>query len=211
VNLSFTLLLTTTMASHIPSNLVDEIPAPAFVHQHSLPRQPYSYHTSLRPRDHDVTPRPKISLRTAIKSFSSAFIVLGLLIVALVLDIVGMALFMILVPKANEGPFIILCALFILVYVTPPCFHDIVESIPWPRADWQYVHHSRIHFPTINNHLHPPLSTSKTPEFQSSNLANRSTNIQRCLEKRRTAYPLDRDWNGGLEWNVTFVRRGSGG
>jgi hypothetical protein len=106
------------MASHIPSNLVDEIPAPALVHQHSLPRQPYSYHTSLRPRNHDVTPRPKISLRTAIKSFTSAFMVLGLLIVALVLDIVGMAVYMVLVPKANEGPLIILCALFILVYVS---------------------------------------------------------------------------------------------
>jgi hypothetical protein len=45
--------------------------------------------------------------------------VLGLLIVALVLDIVGMAVYMVLVPKANEGPFIILCALFILVYVHP--------------------------------------------------------------------------------------------
>jgi hypothetical protein len=107
------------MASHIPSNLIDEIPAPAFVHQHSLPRQPYSYHTSLRPeQNHDTAPRLKISLRTAIKSFPSAFMVLVLLTVALVLDIVGMAVFMVLVPKANEGPFIILCALFILVYVS---------------------------------------------------------------------------------------------
>ena len=70
-------------------------------------------------RNHDSAPRPKISLRTAINSFPSAFMVVGLLIVALVLDIVGMAVYMVLVPKANEGPFIILCALFILVYVPP--------------------------------------------------------------------------------------------
>jgi len=44
--------------------------------------------------------------------------VLGALIFALVLDIVGLALYMVFVPKANEGPFIILCALFILVYVS---------------------------------------------------------------------------------------------
>jgi len=110
-----------TMASHIPSNLVDEIPAPPAIHRHTLPRQPGAHSTSSRHgRNHDTTPRSNTSLKTAIRSFPSAFIILGSLLFALVLDIVGLALYMVFVPKANEGPFIILYALFILAYVWSP-------------------------------------------------------------------------------------------
>jgi len=110
-----------TMASHIPSNLVDEIPAPAPIHRHTLPRQPGAHPTSPRHgSNNDTTQRSHVSLKTATRTFLSAFIILGSLLFALVLDIVGLALYMVFVPKANEGPFIILCALFILVYVWSP-------------------------------------------------------------------------------------------
>jgi hypothetical protein len=43
--------------------------------------------------------------------------VLALLVFSLVLDIVGLAMYMVFVPKANEGPFLTFSAMFIIMYV----------------------------------------------------------------------------------------------
>ena len=109
------------MNREIPVNLAFELPPPPRVHRHTLPRHPHSHppsHTrsSRTPRATDTpTITPKPSFRTHVKSYPTHFIALGMLLVFLVLDIAGLAMYMILVPKANEGGFITFSILFVVM------------------------------------------------------------------------------------------------
>jgi hypothetical protein len=103
--------------NQIPGNLAYELPAPPRVHRHTLPRHPHPHTRARAPRSpqQNDAPPAKTPFRTHVRSYPTQFMVLGMLLVFLVLDITGLAMYMILVPKANEGGFITFSILFVVM------------------------------------------------------------------------------------------------
>jgi hypothetical protein len=104
--------------SNLPDNLIYEIAPPPAIHQHPRPRT--IEFTLTRPSNNrqghvgNVSP-PKPSFRVQIKAYPSHFLVLGFLLLALILDIGGLALYMILVPRATQGGYMVFSVLFVIM------------------------------------------------------------------------------------------------
>lgn len=104
-------------SSRLPENLRREVVFPPAARQNTQSRQPASFPPtpSSLPRqsrnDQPVT-KPRGTL-ARIRAHPIACSVLGLLVLMLVADIAGLAVYVLKVPKANEGPLVILSLVFV--------------------------------------------------------------------------------------------------